>query len=184
MQGGDRWQPPEVPNTGEVLIRPEPVDPVEPEEEDAVAVVEQHLAASLPPAEASLPATVPAAAVSTTAVVGNGVEQSQEVGPEKEQRQHRHRSAHMLQHLDTIPMSVQHLSHSAQLPSNLSGFDQGFDQAAFLFVIVMSLLVLILPTNKPTGHRSREMDAHSLQSHLACTLQSLLCQQQLCVACS
>ena len=99
---GDRWQPPELPNTGEVLIRPEPVEEAKAKEE-AVPQAEQAPKESLDLQEASLPT------IAAPADISDRPEQRLEAEEEKDPRQHRHRSAHCQQQLHVTIMLQQWL---------------------------------------------------------------------------
>ena len=91
-QGGDRWEPPEIPNTDEVLVRPEPVEEEAKRDQQAPEVALDRPEASSPaPAAADADAATSAAAASA---VDDQAQQSVDVQEEreKEQPQHRHRS--------------------------------------------------------------------------------------------
>ena len=101
MQGGARWQPPDIPNTDEVLVRPEPADDEAEQDQQAPKVTlnrPETLPLSVEPATS--------AAVATVSRDDSKVEDSLEAqdGREKEQHRHRHRSDTCIYMLSNIYM--------------------------------------------------------------------------------
>lgn len=94
VQGSDRWQPPDVHNTGEILVRPEPVGEEAEQDQQASERALNHSDAI--PASAAADDVVPksAAAVDDTEVQRDVVAQDE---TRKEQHRHRQRS-------DTVPV--------------------------------------------------------------------------------
>ena len=86
MQGSDRWQPPNVPNTDEILVRPEPIEEEAEQDQQGGGKALTH------------PEAIPASAadddvVATSAAAVGDKEVQQDVGAqEKEQLRHRQRS--------------------------------------------------------------------------------------------
>ena len=93
LQGGDRWQPPDIPNGDEVLVRPKP------EEEDATAL-SQPASADVAPSDNTSPsaAALAAAAAPAEERLVEIVATEEERGQDQHQHQHRHRHdpVHML----------------------------------------------------------------------------------------
>ena len=89
MQGGDRWQPPEIPNSNEVLVRPEPTEEKPEQDQQAPELPLDHSEAVLLSGAADdIVATSAAAAAAAAADVE--VKHSAEAQEETE-KQHRHR---------------------------------------------------------------------------------------------
>lgn len=154
VQGGDRWQPPDLPNTGEVLIRPEPIEQLLVEE--AVPHPEQAPKDSSDVQAASLPAT---AAVAAPADVSNRLEQSQEAEEEKDQRQHRHRSVHSQQQIHVILILM--LQQWLQLAPSV------FIASAYVKALLESTYCLAAMHDLETYHCCNETPTHLLSSEAA-----------------
>lgn len=92
MQASDRWQPPEIPNSNEVLVRPEPIEEKAEQDQQASELPLNHSEAVLLSGAADdIVATAAAAAAAD--VDNREVKQNVEAQEETEkQHRHRHRS--------------------------------------------------------------------------------------------
>lgn len=91
MQGSDRWQPPEIPNSNEVLVRPEPIEEKLEQDQQAPEVLLDHSEAVLLSGAAD--DIVAKSAAAAADVDDREVKQSVEAQEETEkQHRHRHRS--------------------------------------------------------------------------------------------
>lgn len=88
MQGSDRWQPPEIPNSNEVLVRPEPIEEKAEQDQQAPELPLDH---SVPLSGAADDIVATSAAAAVAADVGDREGKQSVEAQEETEKQHRHR---------------------------------------------------------------------------------------------